>query len=63
MLAAEELPLVDGLRRETFLFQSILRDPEAAPTMRAFLDAGGQTPEFESRVGDAMGELHARGDG
>jgi len=63
VLAAEELPLVDGLRRETFLFQSILRDPEAAPTMRAFLDAGGQTPEFESRVGDAMGELHARGDG
>lgn len=60
VVAASERSLVDGLRHETYLFQSILRDPDAAPTMRAFLDAGGQTPEFESRVGDAMGELHAR---
>ena len=58
VLAAGDLPLVDGLRRETFLFQTLLRSPDAPPAMQAFLDAGGQTIEGESRVGDLMGYLH-----
>lgn len=58
VLAAGDLPLVDGLRRETFLFQTLLRSPDAPPAMQAFLDAGGQTVEGESRVGELMGEIH-----
>jgi enoyl-CoA hydratase/carnithine racemase len=58
VLAAEDLPLVDGLRRETYLFQTLLRSADAGPAMRAFLDAGGQTVDGESRVGDLMGEIH-----
>ncbi|MDA2946120.1 MAG: enoyl-CoA hydratase-related protein [Actinomycetota bacterium] len=58
VLAAEDLPLVDGLRRETYLFQMLLRSADAGPAMRAFLDAGGQTVDGESRVGDLMGEIH-----
>lgn len=58
VLAAEDLPLVDGLRRETYLFQTLLRSADAGPAMRAFLDAGGQTVAGESRVGDLMGEIH-----
>lgn len=58
VLAAEDLPLVDGLRRETYLFQTLLRSADAGPAMRAFLEAGGQTVEGESRVGDLMGEIH-----
>jgi enoyl-CoA hydratase/carnithine racemase len=57
VLAAEDRPLVDGLRHETFLFQQLLRHPDARPAIRAFLDAGGQTPAGESRVGDLMGEV------
>ena len=57
VLTAEDRPLVDGLRHETFLFQQLLRHPDARPAIGAFLDAGGQTPAGESRVGDLMGEI------
>ena len=57
VLAAEDRPLVDGLRHETFLFQQLLGHPDARPAIGAFLDAGGQTPAGESRVGDLMGEI------
>jgi enoyl-CoA hydratase/carnithine racemase len=58
LLAAGERSLIDGLRYETFLFQTLLRHPDAGPAMQAFLDAGGQTVDGESRVGDLMGEIH-----
>ncbi|MGA1344663.1 MAG: enoyl-CoA hydratase/isomerase family protein [Ilumatobacteraceae bacterium] len=57
VLAAEDRPLVDGLRHETFLFQRLLRHPDARPAIRAFLDAGGQTHAGEARIGDLMGEV------
>lgn len=60
LLAAGERPLIDGLRYETFLFQTLLRDRDAGPAMQAFLDAGGQTVDGESRVGDLMGEIHRK---
>lgn len=58
VLAAGDLPLLDGLRHETFLFQSLLRHPTARTAMQAFLDGGGQTVAGESRVADLMGDLH-----
>jgi enoyl-CoA hydratase/carnithine racemase len=45
-----------GLVEEDYLFQRLLRTPEAAPAMRRFLELGGQTREGEL----AVGELNAR---
>lgn len=57
LLNAEELPLVDGLLDEQYLFQQLMRTPEAQQRMQAFLAAGGQTREGELRVADLTGEL------
>jgi enoyl-CoA hydratase/carnithine racemase len=51
MLAAESDP-APGLAEESYLFQTLLRTPEAAPAMRRFLELGGQTREGELRVGE-----------
>lgn len=48
---AIDLPLREGLLEEQYLFQQLLRTPEANPTMRRFLAAGGQTREGEMRMG------------
>lgn len=61
VLAAGDLPLVDGLRHESHLFQVLLRDPDAAPAMRAFLAAGGQTLDGESEVADLVEQLGSVG--
>jgi enoyl-CoA hydratase/carnithine racemase len=50
VLAAEP-PVEAGLAEEARLFQACLSDPEARRRMEAFLAAGGQTRELESRVG------------
>jgi hypothetical protein len=42
---------------EQYLFQQVLRTPEATPKMQAFLAAGGQTREGELRVGELNGEI------
>ena len=47
----------DGLVEEAYLFQRLLRTPEAAAAMRRFLLIGGQTPEGELRVGQLSGEI------
>jgi enoyl-CoA hydratase/carnithine racemase len=57
VLNAEELPLREGLLDEQYLFQQVLRTPEATPKMQAFLAAGGQTREGELRVGELNGEI------
>ncbi len=57
MIAAQERPLVEGLRYESYLFQQLLRDDESKAAMRHYLEAGGQTREVELRIGDVMGEL------
>ena len=54
---AETLPLSEGLMEERFLFQKLLRTQEAAPAMRSFLDAGGQTREAENRMGELVTEV------
>ncbi|MEE4299417.1 MAG: enoyl-CoA hydratase/isomerase family protein [Pseudomonadales bacterium] len=54
---AAEGPLEDGLREEAYNFQRLLRTEAAQRNMRRFMDAGGQTPEVELRVGAAAGEL------
>jgi enoyl-CoA hydratase/carnithine racemase len=41
-----------GLVEEAYLFEQLLRTPEAGPAMRRFLELGGQTPEGERRVGE-----------
>ena len=51
----------DGLVEESYLFQRLLRTPEAAPAMRRFLELGGQTAEGESRVGELNRMLSDRG--
>jgi len=48
-VAAAEPDPVPGLRAEWWRFTRCLADPEAAARMERFLDAGGQTPEFERR--------------
>ena len=52
VLNAEQLPLIDGLSEEQYLFQRLIRTPEARQRMQAFLDAGGQTREGERQVAE-----------
>jgi enoyl-CoA hydratase/carnithine racemase len=47
----------DGLIEESYLFQCLLRTPEAPAAMRRFLELGGQTPQGEGRVGQLNGEI------
>ncbi len=56
VLAATADP-TPGLLDEALLFQQTLRTTAAQQRMRAFLEAGGQTPEGERRVGALGNEL------
>jgi enoyl-CoA hydratase/carnithine racemase len=50
-------PLAEGLADESFLFQELIRTPEAQRNMARFLEIGGQTREGELRVAELSGEL------
>ena len=52
-----ELPLADGLVEEDYLFQRLIRTPDARRRMRRFLEIGGQTLEGELRVADLCAEI------
>ncbi len=43
-----------GLIEESYLFQRLIRTPEAESAMRRFLDVGGQTPDGERRLGELL---------
>ncbi len=45
-----DLPLGEGLIEEAFLFDTLVRTPEAQNSMRRFLELGGQTREGEIEV-------------
>jgi len=57
-LAKESVLLADtqrnGLQEEAYLFQELLRTPEATARMKAFLEEGGQTREGELRVNQLL---------
>jgi enoyl-CoA hydratase/carnithine racemase len=55
--ASVERSLDEGLKYESYLFQVLLRDADAQPSMRQYLDVGGQTRDVELRIGSVMGEL------
>ena len=57
VLNAATMQRDDGLIEEQFLFQQLMRTPEAQQRMRSFLSLGGQTAEGESRVADLVAEL------
>lgn len=48
---AADLPLAEGLAEEAYLFQTLLRTPDAQRNMRRFLEIGGQTRSGEQQVG------------
>jgi len=52
VLNSSEMAPTDGLIEEQFLFQQLMRTPDAQHRMRAFLDAGGQTRDGELRVAE-----------
>jgi enoyl-CoA hydratase/carnithine racemase len=56
---ASAKPLEEGLRDESFLFQSLLREDSAQRNMKRFLEIGGQTREGELRVAELSGEVGA----
>ncbi len=58
---AAEKELREGLADEGYLFQQLVRTPEAQENMRRFLKIGGQTPEGELRMGELCERL-GRGD-
>ena len=51
---AADLPLAEGLVEEAYLFDVLLRTPEATVAMKRFMELGGQTPEGESRVAELV---------
>jgi len=51
---AADLPLAEGLIEEDYLFQVLLRTPEAPIALKRFMAMGGQTPEVESRVAELV---------
>ena len=52
-------PLEEGLRDESFLFQSLLREESAQTSMKRFLEIGGQTRAGELRVAELSAEVAA----
>ncbi|MEM7216856.1 MAG: enoyl-CoA hydratase/isomerase family protein [Pseudomonadota bacterium] len=50
-------PLPEGLADEAYLFQRLLRTPEAQRNMTRFLEIGGQTREGELRVNELSAQL------
>jgi len=52
-----EVVVVDHLLAETVAFNAALASDETHDRMQRFLDAGGQTPEGERRLGQLAGEL------
>jgi len=52
-----EMPIVDGLREEAYLFQQTLRHPSATANMRRALEKGAQTREGELRIADLCEEV------
>lgn len=48
----------NGLLEEAFLFQQLIRTPEARVKMARFLEIGGQTRDGELRVDELVGQLH-----
>jgi enoyl-CoA hydratase/carnithine racemase len=51
------LPLKEGLIEEAYLFDSLLRNPDAQKNMQRFLEYGGQTREVELEVDVVSGKL------
>jgi enoyl-CoA hydratase/carnithine racemase len=60
-ILAGEGPVVEGLAQESHLFNECLAEPEARERMSAFLRAGGQTREVESRLPTGAGGLFGDG--
>ena len=58
---AAEGPLAEGLIEEDYLFQTLLRTPDAPKAMERFLELGGQTREGELRVAELSAELAKKG--
>jgi enoyl-CoA hydratase/carnithine racemase len=54
---AAEKELREGLADEGYLFQQLVRTPEAQANMRRFLKIGGQTREGELRMGELCERL------
>jgi hypothetical protein len=57
---AADGPLFHGLRVESGLFDQCLGLPHTRPTLRRFLDLGGQTAAGERRVGNVALEATRR---
>jgi hypothetical protein len=45
------------LKYESYFFKVLLRDADSRPSIRQYLEAGGQTRDVELRIGSVMGEL------
>jgi hypothetical protein len=52
-----EVGVEADLLAETIAFNATLASDETHDRMRRFLDAGGQTPDGERRLGQLVGEL------
>ncbi|MDF2231720.1 enoyl-CoA hydratase/isomerase family protein [Albimonas sp. CAU 1670] len=54
---AAQMPLLEGLAEEAYLFERLLRTEGAKTNMAKFLEIGGQTREGELRMGELAAEL------
>ncbi|MEM7095370.1 MAG: enoyl-CoA hydratase/isomerase family protein [Actinomycetota bacterium] len=54
---ADTLPLLEGMVEEAYLFQRLIRDPEAQRRMARFLEVGGQTREGELALMETLDKL------
>lgn len=57
VLAAEGLPLIEGLLEEEYLFNQSLSLPTAKERMKMFLELGGQTREMELDLSKSLDEV------
>jgi enoyl-CoA hydratase/carnithine racemase len=57
IVVRSEADVEDDLLAETVAFNATLASDETHDRMQRFLDAGGQTPEGERRLGELAGEL------
>lgn len=57
ILNADEMPIIDGLKEEAYLFQQTLRNASATTHMKKALLMGAQTREGEKRMGKLSVEI------
>ena len=57
VVAAEERPVEEGLREESFSLQHLMASDRSRASIRRFLEIGGQTRDGEKRLDELLADV------